>query len=251
MLSLRTNDAPLWMRKAFTLTLFVGALIAVICLRIPVHDMRWEVLLDYRAFILHGLLISVALTVISFALSAIPAGLLAFGRISRNRLARYLSGGLVEIVRSIPELMVIFWIFFAVPMIVGQSLDKYTSGVIALAVVNTAYLSEAIRAGIQSVPTGLSLAGFAVGMTPWQVRAHIVLPIALRNMLPELRNRFVSLFKSTSLLYVIGIIEFFNALVIVNNREIVPFAAMITAGLGYFGCAYLLELGTRWLSRRR
>jgi polar amino acid transport system permease protein len=238
-------------RKALSLALFLVVLGLVLVLRTPLKDMRWDVLVGYRDFLLRALLISWAVTLASFALSVVPAGVLAFGRLSRNLLARYVSTIVVEAVRSIPQLMMIFWIFFTVPVVVGHGLDKYTSGIIALAVVNSAYLAEAIRAGIQSVPPGLSQAGLAGGLTPLQVRFNIILPIALRNILPELRNLVISLFKATSLLYVIGVIEFFNALQMMNDREFVPFPAMITAGFVYFGCTYLFELSTRWVEKGR
>lgn len=227
--------------KAISLSIFLAVLAFVLLLRMPLRSMRWWTIPPYSDFLIRSLGISWIVTVMAFLLSVPAAIVLAFGRLSRNPWLRYPSTVLVEGIRIIPELMIIFWIFFTAPIIIGQSLDKLTSGVIALAAVNTAYLAEAVRAGIQSVPSGLSLAGLGSGLRRWQVRLWIVLPIALRNMLPELRNRLISLFKLTSLLYLIGVREFFGALININNREFAPFATMIIAGVVYFMCAYAFE----------
>jgi len=227
--------------KATSLSMFLGVLAFVLLLHMPLRDMRWWTIPPYGEFLVRSLGVSWIVTLVAFFLSVPAAIVLAFGRLSRHLWLRYPSTLLVESIRIIPELMIIFWIYFTAPIIIGQSLDKLTSGIIALAAINTAYLTEAVRAGIQSVPSGLSLAGLGTGLRRWQVRLWIVLPIALRNMLPELRNRLISLFKLTSLLYLIGVQEFFGTLININNREFAPFATMIVAGVVYFTCAYAFE----------
>lgn len=227
--------------RAISLSAFIALLTFVLLLHTPLRDMRWGSIPPYTNFLIRSLGMSWMVTAVAFLLSVPAAVALAFGRLSRHRWLRYPSTALVEGIRIIPELMIIFWIFFTAPLIIGQSLDKLVSGVIALAAINTAYLTEAVRAGIQSVPSGLSLAGLGSGLRKWQVRLWIVLPIALRNMLPELRNRLISLFKLTSLLYLIGVPELFGTLININNREFAPFATMIIAGVVYFICAYAFE----------
>jgi len=236
--------------KATSLVIFVALLTFILLSHTPLRDMRWGVIPAYHDFLIRSLAMSWIVTLVSFLLSTPAAIILAFGRLSRHRWLRYPSMAVVEGVRIIPELMIIFWIFFTAPVVIGQSLDKFTSGIIALGVINAAYLTEAIRAGIQSVPSGLSLAGLGSGLKKWQVRLWIVLPIALWNMLPELRNRIISLFKLTSLLYLIGVREFFGALININNREFAPFATMIIAGVVYFACAYVFEVCSRFLEPR-
>lgn len=227
--------------KGVSLGIFLGLLILFLLWRTPLQNMRWSTIPPYSGFLLRSLGMSWVLTFSSFLLSMVPAIALAFGKLSRHSWLRYPSTVVIDGVRIIPELMIIFWIFFTAPLVIGQSLDKFASGLIALSVINCAYLTESVRAGIQSVPPGLTLAALASGFTTWQVRLWIVLPIAFWNMLPELRNRLISLFKLTSLLYIIGVREFFGALININNREFAPFATMIIAGAVYFACCYAFE----------
>ena len=240
---------PRFASKGVSLGIFLGLLIMFLLWRTPLQNMRWGTIPPYGAFLLRSLGMSWVLTFASFLISVFPAIALAFGKLSRRSWLRYPSTFVVDGIRIIPELMIIFWIFFTAPLVIGQSLDKFASGLIALSVINCAYLTESVRAGIQSVPPGLTLAALASGFKNWQARLWIVLPIALWNMLPELRNRLISLFKLTSLLYIIGVREFFGALININNREFAPFATMIIAGAVYFVCCYAFE-GTRFFESK-
>ena len=149
--------------------------------------------------------------------------------------------------RAIPQLMVIFWVFFTYPAITGgQSLSAWTAAVVSLSAIASAYLAEVIRAGISSVPIVQSESARVTGLTPLQGFVHVVLPQGLRNMLPALIAHFVMMFKITSLVYVIGIIDFFRAIILVNNRDFAPYALYTAMAVGYLVCCWALS----WLVRR-
>src|SRR5439155_13710600 len=128
----------------------------------------------------------------------------------------------IELLRSTPLLMVIFWCYFLLPLLTGRSLEPLAAGIIAMVAFQSAYVAEIVRAGIGSVKAGQLEAALALGLSYRAAMWRVVLPQAFRNMLPALVARFVALLKSTSLLYVIGVVEFFRAATIVNSREFRP-----------------------------
>jgi glutamate/aspartate transport system permease protein len=105
-----------------------------------------------------------------------------------------------------------------------------------------AYLAEVIRAGLASVPPVQRESAYAAGLTPAQSFVFVVLPQGLRNMLPALVAHLVMMFKITSLVYVIGLIDFFRAVILVNNREFAPYALYMTMGAVYFLCCWAMSL---------
>lgn len=156
----------------------------------------------------------------------------------------------IDVMRTIPLIMVIFWVFFLVPVLTGRPTTPVKAALFALIVFNTSYMAEVIRAGIQSVPRAQTEAARASGFTYLQTMRFVVLPQAIKNMVPALVNRFVALFMGTSLAYIIGVTEFFRAANNVNNRvyrsyEIYGFVAIV-----YFVCCYSLSLISQLLERR-
>src|SRR3546814_11176933 len=109
---------------------------------------------------------------------------------------------LIELVRATPELLVVFWLFFGLPAVTGKAVSGWTAAVAALSVIAAAHLAEVVRGGLVSVPQGQWDAALAIGLSPGQALLRVVLPQALRNMLPALVAQLVSLFKTTSLAYV-------------------------------------------------
>jgi glutamate/aspartate transport system permease protein len=114
--------------------------------------------------------------------------------------------------------MAIFWFYFLTPMIVskftgqqGEAVGPFTSAVVAFIMVESAYYSEIVRAGIQSIPRGQPAAAYALGMNYWQSMGHVVLPQAFRNMLPVMLTQAVILFQDTSLVYVVALKDFLGA----------------------------------------
>jgi glutamate/aspartate transport system permease protein len=145
--------------------------------------------------------------------------MLAVLRLSRSRPVAWLAGTYVNVLRALPLLLLIFWFYFLVPLIVGRPVGGFTSAIIGFVLFEGAYFCEIVRSGIQSVRRGQVLAGLASGLTERQTMWSIVLPQALRNMLPVLLTETINLFKSTALVYVVGVRDFLTAAGIVGTRD--------------------------------
>jgi polar amino acid transport system permease protein len=210
------------------------------------RDLRWEVVVDTAPYLLKGLGRSWILAFLSVGLGGVIALLLAAGRVYGPFGIRHLCVLIIEVVRATPELMIIFWIYFTYPAVIGHAISNWWAAVAALTLMAAAYLAEVIRGGIYSVPNAQREAGIASGLTEYQAFWYIILPQAVRNMVPAFIAQLVMLFKTTSLVYVIGVIEYFRAIILINNALFAPFALYLTMGFGYFICCYFLS----WVIRR-
>jgi len=181
-------------------------------------EFDWAVIWKYREALWDGLVTSFKLFGIALTGGVFFGTLLALARLSSLKVLSYPAAGFVNLIRSIPFIMAIFWFYFLTPMIVskftgqqGEAVGPFTSAVVAFIMVESAYFSEIIRAGIQSIPRGQPWAAYALGMNYWQSMGHIVLPQAFRNMLPVMLTQAVILFQDTSLVYVVGLKDFLGA----------------------------------------
>lgn len=164
--------------------------------------------------------------------------LVGLGRLSRFLWIRIPATVYVEFFRGVPLVMVIFWIWFILPALLGRSIPDYSVALVAFVVFEAAYLGEIVRAGIQSVPRGQVEAAIATGLKGAQTMRHIVLPQALRNMIPALVTQFIVLLKDTSLASIIGYVDLTKAAQIVNNREIRPFELYLFIAVVYWLSSY-------------
>ena len=178
----------------------------------------WGVIWASREVLLDGLLLSLRLFAIALAGGVFFGTLLALARLSRRRALAWPATAFVNLIRAIPFIMAIFWFYFLTPMLVskitgqqGEAVGPFTSAIVAFIMVESAYYSEIIRAGIQSIPRGQPWAARALGMNYWQSMAHVVLPQAFRNMVPVMLTQAVILFQDTSLVYVVGLKDFLGA----------------------------------------
>ena len=205
-----------------------------------------------------GMTFTVTLTLIAMTGGIIFGTLLAMMRLSSNRLVSTVAGGYVNLMRSIPLLLVIFWFFFLVPYIGAWILREsqpvkvgaWLSAVITFTMFEAAYYCEIMRAGIQSIARGQVWSGYALGLNYWQTMGYIVLPQAFRNMVPVLLTQTIILFQDTSLVYVISATDFLGAASKVANRdyrlvEMYSFVAVV-----YFIISYSLSLLVRRLQDR-
>ena len=181
-------------------------------------DFDWNVIWKSREVLWSGMLLSLKLFGIALAGGIFFGTLLAMARLSRWSFLAYPATGFVNLIRAIPFIMAIFWFYFLTPMIVGkitgqqgEAVGPFASAVVAFIMVESAYYSEIIRAGIQSIPRGQPWAALALGMSYWQAMGTVVLPQAFRNMLPIMLTQAVILFQDTSLVYVVGLKDFLGA----------------------------------------
>ncbi|MGH7263620.1 MAG: amino acid ABC transporter permease [Candidatus Rokuibacteriota bacterium] len=193
---------------------------------------------------------TLALAVPAIALGFVVGVAVALARLSRLPLLYYPASLYVQLIRGVPLVMVIFWFWFFIPIALGVPLPQYWVALIAFVVFEAAYLGEIIRAGIQSVPRGQAEAARATGLAYLPVMRHVVLPQALRNMLPSLVTQFIILFKDTSLASIIGYMDLTKAAQTVNQREIRPFELYLFIGVVYWLCTYGMSWAGRRLERR-
>src|SRR6267143_4782905 len=189
---------------------------------------------------------------------AIPAIVLGFllgifvglARLARARWISVPATLYVEFFRGVPLVMVIFWIWFIVPQLLRVPIPEYGVALAAFVIFEAAYFGEIVRAGIQSVPRGQVEAATAVGLTRAQTMRFVVLPQAIRNMVPSLVTQMIVLFKDTSLASIIGYVDLTKAAQIVNSREIRPFELYLFIAVIYWLCSYGMSRYTRrWENR--
>lgn len=172
--------------------------------------------------VFQGFLMALAIVLVAFPL-AIPFGfILALMRISKPRVLRAISGFYVNIVRGTPAFLQIYIAFFGLPL-AGVQIPSYPLGVVVLAMNSAAYLCEIFRAGIQSIPKGQSEAARSLGMTSAQTMIYIIIPQTFRNVLPTMTSEFILLYKDTSLLAAVGVME-----VVMYSKTIVAATGSIT-----------------------
>jgi glutamate/aspartate transport system permease protein len=205
-----------------------------------------------------GMVFTLTLTALSMSGGIVFGTLLAMMRLSAFKPLSALAGGYVNLMRSLPLVLVIFWFFFLVPYLYGAvsgagkpiAIGAWMSALITFTMFEAAYYCEIMRAGIQSIPRGQVWSGYALGLNYWQTMGEIVLPQAFRNMLPVLLTQTIILFQDTSLVYVISATDFLGAAAKVANRdyrlvEMYTFAAVV-----YFVISYSLSLLVKQLQDR-
>ncbi len=181
------------------------------------------------------------LAVPAIMLGSVLGTLVGLARLSPARWLALPAKIYVELFRGVPLVMVIFWFWFIIPTLAGKSLPEYAVALTAFVIFEAAYLAEIVRAGIQSVPRGQVEAATATGRTKYQLMRHVILPQALRNMIPALLTQFIVLLKDTSLASIIGYVDLTKAAQIVNNREIRPFEIYIFIAIIYWLCSYAMS----------
>jgi len=207
----------------------------------------WEL---FSSFVLKGLYFSLALTLIATLGGIVLGTLLALMRLSGKKWLIWPATLYVNGMRSIPLVMVILWFFLLVPLIIGRPVGAEASAIITFIVFEAAYFSEIMRAGIQSIARGQVFAGQALGMTYGQNMRLVVLPQALRNMLPVLLTQTIVLFQDTSLVYAIGAYDMLKGFEISGKNFGRPIEAYLAAAVVYFIICWALSLTVKRLHQK-
>ena len=197
-------------------------------------------------FLFSGIWLTVALSSIAIFFSVIVGFFLSLPGLSGNYYVRSFNRIYVETFRSIPVLVLILWVYYGLPVVLGLSLSPFTAGILALALSDSAFEAEIFRAGIQSIERGQTEAADALGFSYAQKMWHIILPQAIRRILPPLGNQFVYMLKMSSLLSIIGLQELTrkaNELTVTVYRPLEIYTVLV---LEYM----LLILIVSWVVRR-
>ena len=202
------------------------------------------------SFILKGLAFSFQLTLIAMIGGIAIGTMVALMRLSGRPWLAVPAAGYVNLLRSIPLVMVILWFFLLIPKLIGRPLGAELSAIITFTVFEAAYYSEIMRAGIQSVAKGQVYAGYAVGMTYAQCMRYIVLPQAFRNMLPVLLTQTIILFQDTSLVYAIGAYDLLKGFEVAGKNFNRPVETYLLAAVLYFIICFSLSMLVRRLQKK-
>jgi glutamate/aspartate transport system permease protein len=209
-----------------------------------------SVLAPTLPFLWTGLLFSAQLTLIAMSGGIVFGTLLALGRLSHRGLVAALCTWYVNLMRSVPLVMVILWFFLVLPLITGKPIGAEKSALITFTAFEAAFYGEIMRAGIQSVPRGQAWAGYALGLTYVQTMGKIVLPQAFRNMLPVLLTQTIILFQDTSLVYAIGAKDLLKAAEIAGKNYNRPVEMYLVSAVVYFAICFSLSTLVKQLHRR-
>ena len=183
---------------------------------------------------LWGAWITVAYTVASIAIGMTVGLIVGFARLSRFFALRTIARAYQEVFRCTPLLVQLLWFYYAFPLIVGISMDNSTAAILALSLYVGAFYAEIFRGGILSIERGQHEAAAAIGMSPAQAMRRIILPQALKRMLPSFINQSVIQFKNTSLISVISVGELAYMAAVVNGETYRPLESYTVAAVLYF-----------------
>lgn len=203
-------------------------------------DLDWSVIGDALPFLLQGMGLSLLLLVVALLGGLALGTVLALMRLSSNVIISSVAGAYVSIFRSIPLILAIFWFYLLVPVVIEAVRGVHTpigpmySALVAFVAFEAAYFCEVIRAGILSIGKGQGNAALALGMTRMQAMRHIILPQALRAMMPLILTKSIIIFQDTSLVYVISVSDFLGAATKIGQRDSRLIELYIFAGAVYF-----------------
>jgi polar amino acid transport system permease protein len=198
----------------------------------------WSVIWQYREQFAQGVAITILLTILTMAIS-IPAGIFVMlMRVSTIAPLRWVGLAYVEAFRNMPLILLVYWMFYVLPTVLDIQISAFVTGLIALSLIVSAYNAETFRAGVESIRRGQSDAALALGMSRAQMYRVVILPQAIRRILPIFASTWVSLFKDTSLVSVIAVAELsYTALQIRSQTyrilEVLTALAVIYWCLGY------------------
>jgi His/Glu/Gln/Arg/opine family amino acid ABC transporter permease subunit len=208
----------------------------------------FELIDDYTPALLKGLAVTVELTFIVISASLILGIFVALARLSRFRAIRVVTTAYVEVIRSTPLLLQLIYIYYVLPNF-GIVLPPFLAAAVALTINYTAYISEVYRSGIQAISKGQYDASYAIGMTRGLSMRRIILPQAIRVVIPALGNYFISLFKDTALAAVITVQELLFSGQIIAARSFAYFTVYTMAGILYFMVGYPSTIFVKYLEK--
>jgi glutamate/aspartate transport system permease protein len=213
-------------------------------------DFDFGVILRALPFLWTGMQLTLLLTALATVGGIVLGTALAMTRLWAPPPLPQLAAGYVNLLRSVPLILVVFWFYFLVPLVVGQAVGAFPSALIAFTMFEAAYYSEIMRAGIQGVPRGQLAAAQATGLTYLKAMRYVVLPQAFRAMVPVLLTQSIILFQDTSLVYVVGLHDFLTAATVVAGRDNRVVELYSFVAVAYLVLCVTASLGVRRLQER-
>ncbi|HEJ6137341.1 TPA: ectoine/hydroxyectoine ABC transporter permease subunit EhuC [Pseudomonas aeruginosa] len=214
------------------------------------YQFQWQIVWDNLPFLLQGVWLTLGVTAVSIAVAIILGLGIGLMRISKRHLLRRISIAYIEIFRNTPALVQLIWVYYCLPVLTGVNLDPVSSCMVALSVNGAAYVAEIFRAGIQAVPSGQAEAARSIGMSYPLAMRKIILPQAVRHMIPPFVNEAVSLLKYSSLVSVLGVADLTYQAQTLSTSTFRPIEIFTFIGVVYFLLCWAMSVGAQWLERR-
>ena len=213
-------------------------------------DFDYDIIWSNLPFLWEGMKVTLLLTFLALVGGLLLGTVLALIRVAKIPILAWVAAAYVNFFRSLPLILVIFWLYFLVPLILGHSVGSFYSVLVAFVLFEAAYYSEIVRAGISSVGSGQIAAARAIGLTYPQTMRYVVLPQAFRAMVPVLLTQAIILFQDTSLVYVVGLKDFLVSAELIANRDQRLIEMFIFVAIVYFVICFSGSLLTRHLQKK-
>ena len=214
------------------------------------YDWHFEVVRESLPFLLGGLKLTVALSVLSMAASLVFGLLVSLARLSRRRALRGIASGYTDFFRGTPLLVQLLWIYYSLPILTGLVLSPFLTAFVALTLNLSAFVGEIYRAGITSIARGQREAALSLGMSNWQAMRRIILPQSVRRVIPPLGSVWVSLFKDTAIVSVIAVSELMYRGKVLSIETYRPVEVYTSVALIYFVVTLPQARCVDWLFER-
>ena len=193
-----------------------------------------ELFIKYKHYYLTGIKVTLFLSFFSLIIGTTLGSILSLMKLSKVKIINWISTIYIELVRGTPMMVQIAIVYFGSYVLTGINIDGFIAAVIAVSLNSAAYVAEIIRSGIQSVDKGQTEASRSLGLSSGQTMRHIILPQAVKNILPTFGNEFVTLIKETSVASTIGVADLMYASKIVQSTSYQPFTPLIIVAIIYF-----------------
>lgn len=193
-----------------------------------------EILIKYMSYFQTGLKYTLGLSFISVFIGIAIGSLIALMKLSKNKIIKALATVYIELVRGTPLITQLFIVYFGSYVLFGIDMNPFIAGIIAVSLNSGAYVAEIIRSGIQSIDKGQMEAGRSLGMSQSMTMKEIIVPQAVKNILPALCNEFITVIKETSIVSVIGVTDIMYNVNIVRGISFRPLEPLLIAAVIYF-----------------
>lgn len=209
-----------------------------------------ELFIKYKYYYITGIKITLSLSLLSFVIGTTLGALLSLIKLSKSKFLSLLATIYIEVVRGTPMMVQIALVYFGSYVITGVNINGFIAALIAVSLNSAAYVAEIIRSGIQSVDKGQTEASRSLGLSSGQTMRYIILPQAIKNILPTFGNEFITLIKETSVASTIGVADLMYASKIVQSSSYQPFNPLIIVAVIYFILTFSLSQIVRMYERR-
>lgn len=200
-----------------------------------------KLFVEYKQYYLVGIKTTLSISFLALIIGTTLGALLSLLKMSRVKILRAISSIYIEIVRGTPMIVQIALVYFGSYVIIGVNMDGFLAALIAVSLNSAAYVAEIIRSGIQSIDKGQREASKSLGLSDGQTMRYIILPQAIKNILPALGNEFVTLIKETAVASTIGVADLMQASKIVQSTSYQPFNPLIIVAMIYFIITFTLS----------